>query len=140
MIDPDGKTRYDGAVRWFLHLSNIRRTSVAFVFSATGVSLGFVRGKVLDPNQYETVVLLGAINFLLALAGIFQEFHLNNYHRALASYILEAEEKVGPFTSSLPHKGRVVTHITILGVQFILLVGWLLIVIIQICMHRCLNS
>lgn len=135
MDDPDGKTRYDAAIKWFFHLSNIRRTSVAFVFSATGVSLGFVRSKVLDPNEYETIIFLGAINFLLALAGIFQEFHLNNYHRALAGYILEAEDTSGPFSSSLPQKGRVVTHVTILGVQFVLLIGWFLIVIVQICMR-----
>lgn len=140
MIDPDGKMRYDAAVKWFLHLSNIRRTAVAFVFSATGLSLGFVRGKVLDPAEYETIFLLGAMNSLLALAGIFQEFHLNSYHRALAGYLLDAEEKNGPFTSSLPHKGRIVTHVTILGVQFILFLGWLLVIIIQICLRRSLNS
>jgi len=135
MNDPDGKARYDAAVRWFFHLSNIRRASVAFVFSATGVSLGFVQGRVLDPNEYETVILLGSMNFLLALAGIFQEFHLNNYHRALAGYLMNEEDKSGPFFASLPHKGQVATHVTILGVQFILLVGWFLIIVSQICMR-----
>ena len=136
MKDPDGKVRYQEAGRWFIHLSNLRRTTVAFVFMATGASIGFVEGKLLCASEFGKILPLAIVNILLISAGILQEWRLHAYHKGVGRYLRDQEEDYGPYSNTYKPTNIPDTTTVILGAFVLLAIGWIVILIVQIITVR----
>ena len=131
--DPDGKIQYELAGKWFLHLSNLRRTTLAFVFIATGASIGILSEKLFEYSKPSQVIPIAIFNVLIVFAGILQEIRLHAYHKKIADYLQTAEDGSGPFSDKTQTLRSFGTHVVILGIFYLLGIAWLISFVLQIC-------
>jgi hypothetical protein len=124
------KSEYQEAAELFRHCSTLRRTTMGFVFTASGASLGLLGKEAFGPSVMG--VLLSVVNLLLVVAAWLQDKHLAAYTRLLRP-VLEAWEtdaSKGPFRATHElSKRKISTSLTVIGVSAVLLVGWALILV-----------
>lgn len=131
--DRNGKIRYQEAGKWFIHLSNLRRTTVAFVFVATGASIGWLGPQLFSSAASTQPTAFAIFNLLLVVAGMLQEQRLHNYHHSVADYLRNEEKESGPYMQALHDIKVPSTHVVIQSVFSLLALGWVVVLLIHIC-------
>ncbi len=127
----DSATRYAEAGAFFRHESALRRTTVAFVFVASGASLGLMGDDPFHPSALKTTLAL--VNVLLVVAVLLQVIYIGAYQRNMAAYLREQEgPDGGPYTATKAvadrySRRRIATGQVATAVCVLLMLGWLLI-------------
>ena len=125
-----GDTKYQEAGLFWRHCSNLRRTTVGFLFASSAVSLGIVHDKMDMFNM--TTFLLAIVNAILCLGTMLQEKQVHGYQSLLGKYLHKLENGRGPYATSKPGKMHLGTQFVFLLACLILFLCWCFILLRQV--------